>query len=59
MPNELIIPSSMINVDDARKIINDPNTRKKMISQGENYAKLFLSYKTKNKSKKQEVNLKL
>lgn len=59
MPNEIIIPSSMINVDDARKIINDPNTRKKMISQGENYAKLFLSYKTKNKSEKQEVNLKL
>ena len=23
-PNEIIIPSSMINVEDARKIINDP-----------------------------------
>lgn len=63
MTNEIIIPSSMINVEDAGKIIKDPEIRRKMILQGENYAKLFLSYKTKNKLinkiSKNKVNKKL
>ena len=41
---ELIIPSSTLSMTDAQNIILDKNTRKKIIKEGENYAKLFLTY---------------
>ena len=41
---ELIIPSSTLSMNDAQNIILDKNTRKKLIKEGENYAKLFLTY---------------
>ena len=41
---ELIIPSSTLSMNDAQNIILDKNTRKKLIKEGEKYAKLFLTY---------------
>jgi len=46
--HELIIPSVTMNITDARNIITDVNTRARMITEGEKYAKLFLKYKSKN-----------
>ena len=50
MPNELIIHSAMLNMKDMEKIINEPETRRKMVEDGKKYAQLFLSYKQKNNS---------
>tara|TARA_B100001250_G_C19771602_1_gene777415 strand:- start:802 stop:1680 length:879 start_codon:yes stop_codon:yes gene_type:complete len=41
---ELIIPSSTLSMNDAQNIILAKDTRRKLIKDGENYAKLFLSY---------------
>lgn len=40
--NEVIIPAIPINMDDAKAIIYDKNQREKIISDGENYARVFL-----------------
>ena len=45
IPNELIIPSTIINMEDASKIMKDPTAREKMIEEGKKYAKLFLEYR--------------
>ena len=41
---ELIIPSSLLCVEDAKNIISSRDERRKLIDQGEKYAKLFLTY---------------
>jgi len=46
--NEIMIPSTTLNITDAQKIMNDSNIRKSMIKDGEKYAKLFLQYKDKH-----------
>jgi len=41
---ELIIPSDILSIDAAQNIITSSDERKKLIGDGEKYAKLFLSY---------------
>lgn len=40
--NEVIIPAIPINLEDAKEIIYEKNKRKKIIEDGENYARVFL-----------------
>ena len=54
--NEIIIPSVIMNIKDAHKIITTKSARKKLFRDGENYAKLFLKYKSKNNEKIKEQN---
>lgn len=42
---EVIIPGIPINSEDAKKILTSKTERKKYLSMGENYAKIFLNYK--------------
>ena len=43
--NELIIPVKNLDINDASNIIKNKNIRTEIIKDGENFAKLFLSYK--------------
>ena len=40
--NEVVIPAIPINIEDAKAIIYDKKQREKIISDGENYAQVFL-----------------
>lgn len=42
--NEVIIPGTEINVDDAKKILTHESERKKYLDLGSNYAKVYLNY---------------
>lgn len=42
--NEVIIPGTQINVDDAKKILTHESERKKYLDLGKNYAKVYLNY---------------
>lgn len=42
--NEVIIPGTEINVDDAKKILTHESERKKYLDLGKNYAKVYLNY---------------
>lgn len=44
---ELIIPCQNLNLNEAVKIIKEKTSREEIINEGEKYAKLFLSYITK------------
>ena len=44
LPHELIIPSSLMSTETAKKIIISKEERTKLLNQGEKYAKLFLTY---------------
>ena len=44
IPYELIIPSNLLSITNAQNIITSPNERRKLIREGEKYAKLFISY---------------
>ena len=48
IPYEMIIPGDVLSINEAQKIINNSEIRKKMIDQGVKYAKLFLRYNIKN-----------
>jgi len=48
IPYELIIPSSLMSTETATKIIISKDERKKLLDQGEKYAKLFLTYIEEN-----------
>ena len=41
---ELMIPSSILSMNDAQKIVISKDERRKLIKDGEKYAKLFLNY---------------
>ena len=41
---ELMIPSSILSMNDAQKIVISKDERRKLIKEGEKYAKLFLNY---------------
>ena len=45
IPNMLIVPSSGLDLDTGYKILSSPEERQKLISAGEEYARLFLIYK--------------
>jgi len=45
--NEVIVPCDAMNMDVGVKIINDKDMRLSYINKGREYAKLFLSYKSK------------
>ena len=44
IPYELIIPSNILSLSQAQKIISSIDERIKLINEGEKYAKLFISY---------------
>ena len=46
--DEIIIPSSLMSTDTAMKIIVSKDERRKLLDQGEKYAKLFLTYIEEN-----------
>jgi predicted acylesterase/phospholipase RssA len=46
--NEVIIPGTEINIEDAKKILSEEMERKKYIDAGKNYAKIYLNYKKTN-----------
>lgn len=52
--NEVIIPAVQININDAKNVLVDNDTRKKMIKEGEKFATIFL-FKN-NKDYKKKVN---
>ena len=48
IPYELIIQSTLMSTETATKIIISKDERKKLLDQGEKYAKLFLTYIEEN-----------
>ena len=48
IPYEIIIPSSLMSTETAMKIIVSKDERRKLLDQGEKYAKLFLTYIEEN-----------
>ena len=43
--NEVIIPGTEINMEDAKRILSNESERKKYIDAGKNYAKIYVNYK--------------
>lgn len=52
LPNQIVIPCDELNLQDGYKVLNHQEEREKMISTGENYARLFMVYYEKQTSKK-------
>jgi len=50
--NEVIVPCDNMNIDVGVKIINEKELRLQYINKGREYAKLFISYKTKEQCSK-------